>query len=75
MEELIQFELYSNDALVAHVSALSCRGHEFYDFTNSQTWLSSGYPIDPTIELSQKAQRIKGIPTCLKDLIPDRCGA
>lgn len=61
MEELIQFELYSNDALVAHVSALSCRGHEFYDFTNSQTWLSSGYSIVPSHEFSSKTQRIKAL--------------
>lgn len=75
MEELIQFELYSNDALVAHVSALAYRDHEYYDFAYSQSWISSGYPIDPTIEFSQKSQRIKGIPPCLRDLIPDRWGS
>ncbi len=74
MEELIKFELYSNDALVAHVSALSCRDHEFYDFTYSQSWLSSGYPIDPSLEFSSNIQRTKGIPPCLRDLIPDRWG-
>ena len=75
MEELIQFDLYSNDALVAHVSALSNRGYEYYDFTYSKSWLSSGYPIDPSLEFSKKAQRIKGIPPCLRDLIPDRWGS
>jgi len=74
VEELIKFELYSNDALVAHVSALSCRDHEFYDFTYSQSWLSSGYPIDPSLEFSSNIQRTKGIPPCLRDLIPDRWG-
>ncbi len=75
MEELVKFDLYSNDALVAHVSALSSRGHEYYDFTYSRSWLNSGYPIDLSIEFSQKAQRIKGIPPCLRDLIPERWGA
>lgn len=75
MEELIQFDLYSNEALVAHVSALSYRGHEFYDFTYAQSWLNSGYPIDPTIEFSSNTQRIKGIHPCLRDLIPDRWGS
>ena len=75
MEELIKFELYSNDALVAHVSALSYRCHEFYDFTYSKSWLHTGYPIDLSLEFSSKTQRIKGIPPCLRDLIPDRWGS
>lgn len=75
MEELIQFDLYSNDALVAHVSALSNRGYEYYDFTYSKSWLNSGYPIELTIEFSSNTQRIKGIPPCLRDLIPDRWGS
>lgn len=72
MEELVKFDLYSNDALVAHVSALSCRGHEYYDFTYPKSWLNSGYPIDPTIEYSTNSQRIKESLTCLRDLSPDR---
>lgn len=75
MEELVKFDLYSNDALVAHVSALSCRGHEFYDFTYSREWLNSGYSIDPSIEFSPETQRINGIPPCLRDLIPNRWGS
>lgn len=75
MEELIKFDLFSNDALVAHVSALSCRGREYYDFTYSKSWLNSGYPIDPSLEFSSKTQRIKGIPPCLRDLFPDRWGS
>lgn len=75
MKELVKFDLYSNDALVAHVSALSCKSHEYYDFTYSRSWLSSGYSIDPTIEFSPKTQRIEDIPPCLRDLIPDRWGS
>lgn len=75
MEELIKFDLFSNEALVAHVSALSNRGYEYYYFTCSQSWLNSGYPIDPSLEFSLKTQRIKGIPPWLKDLIPDRWGS
>lgn len=75
MEELIKFDLFSNEALVAHVSALSNRGYEYYYFTYSQSWLNSGYPIDPSLEFSLKTQRIKGIPPWLKDLIPDRWGS
>ncbi len=71
VEELVKFDLYSNDALVAHVSALSYRRHEFYDFTYSRSWLSSGYSIDPSIEFSPETQRIKGIPPCLRELSPD----
>lgn len=56
MEELIKFDLFSNEALVAHVSALSYRCHEFYDFTYAQSWLHTGYPIDPTIEFSSKTK-------------------
>lgn len=74
MEELIKFDLFSNEALVAHISALSYRRHEYYDFTYSRSWLSSGYSIDPTIEFSPKTQRIKGISPYLRDLIPDRWG-
>ena len=74
MEELVKFDLYSNDAPVAHISALSYRRHEYYDFTYSRSWLSSGYSIDPTIEFSPKTQRIKGISPYLRDLIPDRWG-
>ena len=74
MDELVKFDLYSNDALAAHVSALYYRCHEFYDFTYAQSWLHTGYPIDPTIEFSSNTQRIKGIPPCLRDLITDRCG-
>ena len=75
VEELVKFDLYSNDALVAHVSALSCRSHEYYDFTYSRSWLSTGYSIDPTIEFSSNTQRTKDIPPCLRDIIPDRCGS
>ena len=74
MEELVKFDLYSNDAPVAHISALSYRRHEYYDFTYSRTWLSSGYSIDPSIEFSPKTQRIKVISPCFRDLILDRCG-
>ncbi len=56
VEELVKFDLYSNDALAAHVSALSCRSHEYYDFTYSRSWLSTGYSIDPTIEFSSKTK-------------------
>ena len=74
MEDLIKFDLFSNEALVAQVSALSNRGYEYYYFTYSQSWLNSGYSIDPSIEFSPKTQRIKGISPYLRDLIPDRWG-
>lgn len=39
MNELLNFEIFSNEELVAKVTAFSSRGHDVYDFSYVPSWI------------------------------------
>ena len=74
MNEPLKFEIFSNEELVAKVTAFSSRGHDVYDFIYVPSWIEKGYPLDPTLYFTSAIQHLQLLPPCLQDICPDRWG-
>ncbi len=74
MNELLNFEIFSNEELVAKVTAFSSRGHDVYDFSYVPSWIEKGYSLDPTLYFTSDIQHVQVLPPCLQDICPDRWG-
>ena len=74
MNELLNFEIFSNEELVAKVTAFSSRGHDVYDFSYVPSWIEKGYSLDPTLYFTSDIQHVQDLPPCLQDICPDRWG-
>lgn len=74
MNEPLKFEIFSNEELVAKVTAFSSRGHDVYDFIYVPSWIEKGYPLDPTLYFTSDIQHLQLLPPCLQDICPDRWG-
>lgn len=74
MNELLKFEIFSNEELVAKVTAFSSRGHDVYDFSYVPSWIEKGYSLDSTLYFTSDIQHVQVLPPCLQDICPDRWG-
>ena len=69
MNEPLKFEIFSNEELVAKVTAFSSRGHDVYDFIYVPSWIEKGYPLDPTLYFTSDIRKLLRSVSIIKNSI------